>query len=117
MRRIAKRVERPDRLQHRAVMGVEQMGAAVARAGEMDLDDALGRQRLDIMAGVEAVVEGADIDVVDVEQQAAIGVFREPAEILPFRHLRAGELEIGAGIFEDQRPPEPVLDRRTRATT
>src|SRR5687767_12977260 len=33
---LGERVERPDRLQYGAVMGVEQVGPAIARAGEMD---------------------------------------------------------------------------------
>jgi hypothetical protein len=42
-------------------------------AGEVDLADAPGGQGVDVAAAVEAMVAGADVDVVHVEQQPAVG--------------------------------------------
>ena len=70
-------------------MGVEQVGAAVARPGDMDLDDPRRRERIDIGSRIEAVIGRADMDVVDVQQQPAAGILGQPPEKLPLRHLRA----------------------------
>ena len=47
--------------------------------------DRLARQRGEIGVGVEAVVHGVDVDVVDVAQEPAAGSLRESAQELRFR--------------------------------
>jgi DNA-directed RNA polymerase specialized sigma24 family protein len=63
------------------------MHAAIGAAREMHLHDAVRRHGLDISRHVEAVIGGADIDVIDVEQEAAAGLLRQQAQILPFRNI------------------------------
>ena len=63
---------------NRRIVGIEQMRALVGVPGEVKLSDTLGRDARDVGGGVEAVVEGAHVDVVDVEQDAAVGA-RRPA--------------------------------------
>ncbi len=58
---------------------------------------------------VVAVVEGADIDVVDVEQQPAAGAARELGQKLPFRHFGIVELHIGRDIFQHDGAAEEIL--------
>jgi hypothetical protein len=59
------------------VMGVDDMGAHVAVAGHMKLHHAIRRNSIEEGHRIVAVVEGADIDVVDVEQQPASGAARQ----------------------------------------
>ena len=67
-------------------MRVEQTGAAVGRAGEMDLDDAVGGHRVEVGLGVESEVPRADVDVVHVEEQRAVGLFGKTGDELRFGH-------------------------------
>ena len=78
----------PDFGPHRPVVGVDDVGAAILVAGEVHLDDALAREGVDIGDRVGAGVEAADIDVVDVEQQAAAGLLGEPAQEFGLLHRR-----------------------------
>ena len=48
-------------------------GPVIAVAGEMDLPDAIRRHAGDVGRGIEAVVDRAHVDVVDVEEDAAVG--------------------------------------------
>ena len=75
-RRAARSIERPHFVAHRMVVRIEQVGAVIAMPGEMVLHDALGRHRVDIVVGVEAMVERAHEDIVDVEQDSAVGFVR-----------------------------------------
>ena len=84
-RRTAARVQLPHLVAHRVVVRVEQVGAVVGVAGEVELDDALDRHAGEVVARVEAVVEGADEDVVDVEQDAAVGALRDARRGTPTR--------------------------------
>src|SRR3546814_16141610 len=62
------------------IMGVDDQVAFVAVSGQMDLRHATGRKAGQKHIGVEAVVMRTDIDVVDVEQQQAVGLFGQRRE-------------------------------------
>src|ERR1700685_2879779 len=72
-------VERPHLGANRMVVSVEQIAAVVAMAGEMELDHTPGGNRVDIAQRIEAMVKGADEDVVEVEQNRAVGLLRHGA--------------------------------------
>ena len=56
-------------------------------AGEMELPHALARHAAQERERVEFMVEGADIDVVDVEQDLAVGAPGEFGDELPLGEL------------------------------
>ena len=58
---------------------------------------------------VEVVVEGADIDVVDVEQDLAVGAPRQLGDELPFGQLGGGVGDVARDVLEHQAAAEPVL--------
>ena len=58
---------------------------------------------------IVAVVEGADIDVVDVEQEPASGASRQLGQEFPFRHFGIVELNVGRDILEHDGAAEEVL--------
>src|SRR5271156_2237210 len=68
-------IEFPDRLRYAGAVIVDQdiyvLGSVMA--GEMDLADHFGRQCVEVAERVEAEVSGADVDVVDIEEDAAAG--------------------------------------------
>ncbi len=90
-------------------MRVEQVAALVAVAGEMELDHAVARDSLDVVGGVEAVVAGANEDVVDVEENAAVGVLGDLAEEFPLAHGRVAKGDVGGDILERDLPAEELL--------
>jgi len=55
---------------------------------QMDLSDSLGRNSREIFQGREAVIDGADIDIVDVQQNAAVGFVSDRRKKDPFRQAR-----------------------------
>src|SRR5271155_3702665 len=66
-------VEVPDGIDGGVVVSVEDVLLEPGVAGDVDLGDALGRDGVDVVKGVEGVVLRGDVDVVDVEEDAAVG--------------------------------------------
>ena len=58
---------------------------------------------------VEAVIDAADVDVVDVEQDGAVGALRNFAQELPFAHLGRLIGEVAGDVFQQDLPAEGVL--------
>ena len=93
-------IEIPDILAHGMVVGVDDMGAHMAVAGHVELHHAVSRNAVEEGHGIIAMVEGADIDVVDVEQQPAAGAARQFGEEFPLGHLGIVELDIGRDVLQ-----------------
>ncbi len=91
------------------VVGVDDVALLMAVAGHMELDDAIARHAMQEIVGGELVVEGAHIDVVDVEQQPAIGAPRHLAHELPLGHLRLAEGDVARHVLEREAAAEKIL--------
>ena len=102
-------IEVPHLVADRMVVGVDDVALLVAMTGHMELHDAVARHAVQEIVGGEAVIEGADIDVVDVEQEPAIGARRDLAHELPFGHLRLAEGDVARHVLERQPAAEEVL--------
>src|SRR5688572_9505165 len=81
-------IERPDLLADTRAVVVDPDRAAVVELAqrmprEMNLADALARQRPKVAASIEAVIAGAHEDVVDVAEDAAAGACRHRGDELP----------------------------------
>src|SRR5579862_700297 len=76
---------------------------------EVELDDAFARNRVDIGARIETMIERADEDVVDVEQDAAVGALCDLREELPFGHLRIAKRHVAGNILDEHGTLEEVL--------
>ncbi len=105
-------VEVPDRIDHGCVMRVDDVVAAVAVAGQMDLLHPLGGHAGQIGVGIEAVVVGADVDIVDVEQDQAVGALRDLAQELPLGERRVPVADVAGDVFEQDAPAQELLHRR-----
>src|SRR5262245_41102136 len=101
-------IEIPHLVAHGMVVGVDNVAPFVAVAGDMELNDPIARHAVQEVVGGEAVVEGADIDVVDVEQKPAIGAARHLARELPLGHLRLAEGDIARYVLEREPASENV---------
>ena len=76
-------VQGPDLGANRMIVGVEQVSAMIAMAGEVELDHAFGGHRIDIADGVEAMVKRANKDVVNVQQDRAVGLLGNGRSEIP----------------------------------
>src|SRR5581483_4433268 len=65
--------------------------------------------------GIIAMVESADIDIVDVEQQPASGTPRQLGKKLPFRHFGIGEANIGRDVLQHDGAAKEILDQLNAA--
>ena len=92
------------------VVGVEDVFLIAGVAGDMDLGDALGRYGVDVVHGVEVVIHGGDVDVVDVEEDAAIGALDDFVEELPLGHFGGGKFGVAADVFYGYGGFDEVLD-------
>jgi len=71
--------------------------------------DSLGRQRRHVLLGPEAVIGRAHVDVVDVEQDAAVGPLGELGEELPLGHDRVRKGEVARDVLDEDLPVQPLL--------
>ena len=114
---VSEPIQLPNGMDHVSVVRVDQVRHAVGVAGQMKLHDPLVRDRADELERIEVVVEARDVDVVDVQQQAAAGRLGHPREKFGLGHRRVGERDVRAGVLEHQRPLEHVLHVRIRSIT
>ena len=91
------------------VVSVDEMTAEIAVAGEMKLAHSGFRDGLQVGQRVEAVIDAADVDIVDVEQDGAIRALRDLAQEFPFAHLGGVEGQIARDVLQQDLPPEGVL--------
>src|SRR5687767_1200477 len=102
-------IEVPDGLDDGSVVGVEQVGAHVGVSGQVDLADTVTGEAGQVRLGRKAMVHGADVDVVDVEEQSAVGSLGDGAQELPLLYRRVRVSEIAGDIFEQDLAAEPFL--------
>ncbi len=79
-------------------------------AGDVNLRDAVGGHGVDVVHGLELVVHGRDVDVVHVEENAAVGAFDHLGQKLPLGHLGAGEGGIAGDVLDGHGNFEEVLN-------
>jgi hypothetical protein len=66
----------------------------------MNLPDAVVRNVVEVIVGIKAVVLGRDVDVINVEQNPAIGLLCDLREKLPLGHVGLMILCVAADIFD-----------------
>jgi len=103
-------VEVPDGIEDWVVVGVQDVLFEFGVACDVDLGDAISRDGVDVGARVEAVILRRDVDVVDVEEDAAVGFFDDFVEEFPFGHFGDVELGVTGDVFDDDGDLEEVLN-------
>src|SRR3546814_19009987 len=106
------RVQGPDRIADRCIMGVDQQATArcIDRVtGEMNLLHAAERQPIEKSAWIKTVVVAVDVDVVDVEQYAASRLGHDRGQELPLAEFIAVKTPVDRHVLEPERPAERVL--------
>ncbi|MNJ26799.1 hypothetical protein D3C77_212890 [compost metagenome] len=90
-------------------MGIDlQVRRFIVVAGHVHIDNPLGRQRSQVLAGVVAVVDRIDEEVVDVQQQVAIGLLQYRAQEVDLvqRLIRRG---VVGNVFHRDTPLQNIL--------
>ncbi len=91
------------------IVRIDQQVSLATMTCQMDLTDSLGRNSREIFQGREAVIDGADVDIVNVQQNAAVGFVGDCGKKDPFRHRRNRIGQVAGNIFHQDAPPESVL--------
>ena len=94
----------------RMVMGVDDVALLVAVTCDMELHHAVARHAVQKVVSREAVIVGADIDIVDVEQEPAIGAVSHFAHELPFGHLGLAEGDVARYVLKREPAAEEILN-------
>jgi hypothetical protein len=89
---------------------VDDIVAVVCVACEVELSDAMDGDSLEIGIDIEVVVKGADVDIVDIKEDLAIGAFADLTQKVPFGHLAVWEGDVARDIFEKDLTSEGVLN-------
>lgn len=79
---------------------VEQIRAHVGEAGEVNLRHSSRRDRVHGAQEIEAKVVAADVHIVDVEQDAAVGLLSDRRKKLPLRNIRLPVRNEGRGVLQ-----------------
>ena len=90
-------------------MGIDQMTAHVAVPGKMKLAHPRFRHRLQVLHRFKAVIDAADIDIVNVEQDIAVGARGNLAQEFPLAHLVGVKAEIAGDILQEDLPAQGIL--------
>ena len=104
-----KPVQLPYRLLNHPAMGIDQAVPSFIKPGEMNLLDRVGRHRIEVSGGIETMIDGIDVDVIDVEQQAAAGA---PAQLIEKFRLRNGlvaEPDVSRNVLDQDAPLQARL--------
>ena len=102
-------IQRPDRVDDRMVVGIDDMGAQIQVTGEMELPHPVDRDTVEIGEWIETMIEGTHINIVDVEQDQAVGFGGDGGEKFPLGHHGCVVSQIAGDIFQQNLPPEKIL--------
>ena len=71
--------------------------------GDVDLPDAVVRDVVEVIVGIEIVILRGDVDIVHVEQDAAVGPLDDFAQEFPLGHFRGVKFRVAADVFDADR--------------
>src|SRR4029077_8980613 len=92
-------IKLPYRIDYRVIVGIENVFFVLGVSGDVDLGHALDGNALQVFKRIKIMIAGGNVNIVDVEQDAAVRVFHHFVEELPFRHFGDVELGVTAYVF------------------
>jgi hypothetical protein len=82
------------------IVRIEDIALELGMAGNVNLGDAFGGDRVEVDVRVETVIFRGDVNVINVEKDAAIGALDDFVEKLPLGHLGGMKLDVAADVFD-----------------
>ncbi len=96
-------VKLPNGIDDRVIVCVENVFPIFRVAGDMNLGDAIGRNAVHIIVRIKAVILRGNVNVIDVQQNAAIGPLDDLIEKFPLGHFRNVKFRVTADILDGDR--------------
>src|SRR6516162_11121070 len=93
------RIELPHRIEHGMIVRVQNVFLELGMTCDVNLADAMMRHVVQVIIGIERVVLGRNVNVIDVEKDPAIRALYNFAQEFPFGHFRGVEFRIAADVF------------------
>src|ERR1700688_302429 len=81
------------------IVSVENIFAVLGVAGDVDLRDALGGDVVYVSEGIEAVILRRDVNIIYVEEDAAVGALDYFVQKFPLSHFGDVIFGIAADVF------------------
>src|SRR5215469_8563892 len=106
-------VEFPNRIDDGMIVSVKNVLAIFGVAGDVNLRDAVCGNTVDVSGGIETVILRGDVNIVDVEKNAAIGALDDFVEELPLGHFGDVKFGVAGDIFDNDRDFEEVANFRS----
>ena len=97
------RIELPHRIEHGMIVRVQNVFLELGVARDVNLANAMMRHVVQVLVGIERVVLGRNINVIDVEKDPAIRPLYDFAQEFPFCHFRGVEFGVAADVFNTNR--------------
>jgi len=97
------RIEIPHRIEHGMIVRVQNVFLELGMTRDVNLANAMMRHVVQVLVGIERVVLGRNINVIDVEKDPAIRSLYNFAQEFPFRHFRGMEFRVAADVFNANR--------------
>ena len=91
------------------IVSIDDIVTAITVSRQVKLLYPLNRDAVDEILCRKSVVKTADVDIVDVEQQQAISLFRDRRQKRPLAHFRLGVGDVAGHIFQQNAPPQKFL--------
>src|ERR1700688_2870487 len=92
------------------IVSVENIFAVLGVAGDVDLRDALGGDVVYVSEGIEAVILRRDVNIIYVEEDAAIGALDYFVQKFPLSHFGDVIFRVAADVFHGDGDFEIVAD-------
>src|SRR6056297_2013763 len=100
----------PDGIGHGGTVGIDdQVFGLVMVAGNVDVGDAFGWQTVEESVCVIAVIDAVDVNIVDVEEEFAVGALDHGLDEIQLAHIRTGIGVVG-NVFHSGLAFKQVLD-------
>src|SRR6185437_5893226 len=103
-------IKLPNRVRNRLIMRVDQNAVCHAMTRQMKLSYLVNIDAVQICGGIVAMIDRADVNVVDVEQEPTTRTLCDFREKLPLRHFRMSERQIARNIFKEHLSSESILN-------
>ena len=96
-------IQLPNRIDHRMIVGVENIFFVFRVPGDVDLRDSFGGNTVHVFERVKAVILRRDVNVVHIEQNSTIRAFHDFVQKFPFRHFRNVKFGVATHVFHCNR--------------